>query len=153
MSIVSVILAVSSVSSELTEVQHEKALEYLSLHLAIRDRQQIVKVLCQRNPDILTAAIRDAVDAYAPMIRLLHEAVNLSDTLWDFEQFLTDMLKVAQPAGVKGQEKLPSVEDFVDLLHRHQKSCHKFIHQFAKNGKEMAGWWRDYVRSKFSIIR
>lgn len=92
MSIVAVILSLSSLSAELSPTQHEKAMEYLSLQLAIRDRSEIVRVLCKRNPDILTAAVRQGVEAYTPMIRHVHQAVNLSDTLWDFERFLTDML-------------------------------------------------------------
>lgn len=145
MSIVAVIMAMSPHSIELNETQHAKALEYLSLNLAVRDRSKIVKVLCQRNPDHLTAAIRDGVDAYTPMIRHVHQAVNLSDTIWDAERFVTDMLKISKPSGSKGQEKAPSVEDFVDLLHRHQGSTHKFLHQVAKNGKEVTGWWNEYV--------
>ncbi|KAK4541452.1 hypothetical protein LTR36_008053 [Oleoguttula mirabilis] len=145
MSIVAVIMAMSSHSVELSDAQHATALEYLALSLGVRDRQEIVKVLCRRNPDHLTSAVRDGVDAYTPMIRNVHQAVNLSDTVWDFEQFLTDMLKMSKPSGGKGQEKPPSVEDYVDLLHRHQQSCHKFLHQVAKNGKEVTGWWRDYV--------
>lgn len=147
------ILALSSVSDELTETQHAKAQEYLSLQLAIRDRQQIVKVMCRRNPDILTAAIRDAVDAYTPIIRHIHQAVDLGDTLSDFERFLTDMLKISQPAGKKGEQKTPSVEEFVDLLHRHQSSCHKFLHQVAKNGKEMTSWWQEYVHMAAAQFR
>ena len=96
-SIVTVILSLSSQSPELSNKHHAKALEYLSLVLAVRDRTEIVRVLCQRNPDHLTAAIRDGVDAYTPMIREVHQAVNLSDTLWDFERFLTDMLKISKP--------------------------------------------------------
>lgn len=153
MSIVSVILALSSVSTVLSPMQHEKALEYLSLQLAIRDRDQIIRVLCQRNPDLLTSAIRDGVDAYTPMIRHVHQAVNLSDSLWDLEQFLTDMLKVAKPSGPKGQEKVPTVETFVDLLHRHQQSFHKFLHQVAKNGKEVTSWWLEYAHMAAAQFR
>ncbi|KAK3644393.1 hypothetical protein LTR56_009645 [Elasticomyces elasticus] len=146
MSIVAIIMATSSQSiDELKDAQHAQALEYLTLQLGIRDRQEIVRVLCQRNPDHLTAGVRDGVDAYTPMIRYVHQAVNLSDTVWDFEQFLTDMLKMSKPSGPKGKEKPPSVEDYVDLLHRHQQSCHKFLHQVAKNGKEVVAWWKDYV--------
>lgn len=89
--------------------------------------------------------VREGVDAYTPMIRHIHQAVNISDTLWDFERFVTDMLKISKPSGPKGEEKAPSVEDFVDLLHRHQTSSHKFIHQVAKNGEEVTSWWREYV--------
>ena len=149
-SIITVILSLSSESAELSDKQHAKALEYLSLTLAVRDRQEIVRVLCQRNPDHLTAAIRDGVDAYTPMIRDVHQAVNLSDTLWDFERFLTDMLKISKPQGKKGEEKPPTVEDFVDLLHRHQTSSHKFLHQVAKNSKPLMETWRQYVHAAAS---
>jgi len=86
------------------------------------------------------------------MIRDVHQAVNLSDTLWDFERFLTDMLKMSKPSGSgkKGEaaeEKPPTVEDFVDLLHRHQTSSHKFLHQVAKNSKPLMDTWKSYVRS------
>lgn len=149
-SIVAIILSLSSGPSadDLTDAQHTKALRLLSLRLSIRDRQEIVRVLCHRNPDLLTAAINDGVAAYTPMIRLVHQAVNLSDTVWDFERFVTDMLKMSKPtppATKGGEPKMPTVEDYVDLLHRHQSSTHKFLHQVAKNGKEVTGWWRDYV--------
>ncbi|KAF2721279.1 hypothetical protein K431DRAFT_224735 [Polychaeton citri CBS 116435] len=160
MSIVAVILSLSScgtAASELTDSQHSKALEYLALHLSIRDRQEIVRVLCHRNPDHLTAAIRVAVDAYTPMIRHVHQAVNLSDTLWDLERFITDMLAMSKPklekGARKGEEKPPSVEDYVDLLHRHQDSCHKFLHQVAKNGTEVTRWWQEYIHMAVAQFR
>ncbi len=147
MSIVAVILSLSSGPSvdDLTADQHAAALEYLRIRLSVRDRDEIVRVLCHRNPDHLTALIQDGVSAYTPMIRQVHEAVNLADTVWDFERFTTDMLKMSKPSGPKGQEKPPAVEDYVDLLHRHQSSSHKFLHQVAKNGKEVTSWWRDWV--------
>lgn len=153
MSIVAVIMALSSQSTELSEAQHAQALEYLSLQLGVRDRNEIIRVLCQRNPDLLTSAVREGVDAYTPMIRHVHQAVNLADTVWDFERFVTDMLKMSKPTGAKGEEKPASVEDFVDLLHRHQTSSHKFIYQVAKNGKEVTGWWRDYVHKAVAQFR
>ncbi|QIW96312.1 hypothetical protein AMS68_001830 [Peltaster fructicola] len=143
-SIVTVILSLSSVSEELTSTQHEKAQEYLMLNLSQRDRQEIIQVLCKRNPDHLTAAVRVGVDAYTPMIRHVHQAVNLSESMWDAERFITDMLKTSKPQGKKGQEQPPPVQDFVDLLHRHQGNLHKFLHQVAKNGKEVTAWWHDY---------
>jgi len=152
-SLVAVVLSLSSLSTELSEEQHKKALEYLALHLSIRDRTEIVRVLCQRNPDLLTNAIREGVDTYTPIIRHVHQAVNLSDTLWDFERFVTDMLKIAKPIGPKGDEKQPTVEVFVDLLHRHQSSCHKFLHQVFKNGKELVSWWKDYAHMAVAQFR
>lgn len=153
MSIVAVILAMSAVSQELSEAQHAQAAEYLALNLAVRDREKIVKVLCQRNPDLLTIAVKSSVDAYTPIIRHIHQAVNLSDTVWDFERFVTDLVKLCKPTTVDGKEKLPGVEDFVDLLHRHQGSSHKFLHQVAKNGKEITSWWQLYAHAAAAQFR
>ena len=164
MSLVAVILALAPSGEdleqdlELSEVQHAKAAEWFALQLSIRDRQEIVRVLCHRNPDLLTAAVQDGVAAYTPMIRLVHQAVNLSESVWDFERFVTDLVGMSRPVvaggGGKGggggegkgeQGKMPCVEDYVDLLHRHQGSVHKFLHQVAKNGREVSGWWRGWV--------
>lgn len=157
MSIVAVILSLSAGPSadDLTEAQHANALEWLSLKLDIRDRQEIVRVLCQRNPDHLTVAINDAVTAYTPMIRRVHQAVNLSDTVWDAERFITDMLKICKTSTDtrKGESKPPSVEDFVDLLHRHQQSTHKFLHQVLKNDKEISSWFQDYAHKAIAQFR
>jgi hypothetical protein len=134
MSIVSTILALSSASPDLSEKQHTLALEYLSLSLAVRDRNKIIDVLCHNSPDHLTQAVRDGVAAYDPMIRQVHQAVDLSATVGDFQAFMDDMFKVAKP---KKDGKPASVEDFVQLLHSHMGASHRFLHQVAKNGKEV----------------
>ena len=69
MSIVSTILSLSSASPDLSEKQHKLALEFLSLSLAVRDRNKIIDVLCHNSPDHLTQAVREGVSAYEPMIR------------------------------------------------------------------------------------
>jgi hypothetical protein len=153
MSVVAVILQLSSIDTKLSDKQHEQAAEYLALHLAVRDRQEIVSVLCQRHPDLLSAAVKSGVDAYTPMIRHVHQAVDLSDSMWDTERFITDLLKVAKPTGSPGNLKNPDVEDFVDLLHRHQGSLHKFLHQVAKNGKEITSWFREWCGAALAQFR
>ena len=142
MSIVSTILSLSSASPDLSEKQHKLALEFLSLSLAVRDRNKIIDVLCHNSPDHLTQAVREGVSAYDPMIRQVHQAVDLSATVSDFQAFMDDMIKVGKP---KKDGKAPSVEDFVQLLHSHMGASHRFIHQVAKNGKEVTQWFKDYV--------
>lgn len=145
MSIVTTILSLSPVSAEMSDEQHTLALEYLCLQLGIRDRKEIIDVLCHHNPDHLTIAIRDGVSAYEPMIRQIHQAVDLSATVADFQAFMDDMIKLSkQDKGTSGHPIPPSVEDFVTLLHNHQNSSHKFLHQVVKNSKEISQWFLDY---------
>jgi hypothetical protein len=99
-SIIAVILSTSSPSIDpesLTEHQHNVAMEYYSTLLSIRDREELTKVLCKSQPDTLTSLIRDVVSAFDPIIRAVHNAVDLSGTVTDAENFLTDLIKVSKP--------------------------------------------------------
>ena len=89
------------------------------------------------------------------MIRNVHKAVDLSDTVGDFEAFLRDTLKMARisPPGKDGETVIPTVGDFVQLLKKHQCSCHKFLHQCCKNGEELVGWYVEWAKEAASQFR
>ncbi|KAL9094608.1 MAG: hypothetical protein Q9165_003167 [Trypethelium subeluteriae] len=154
--LVSLILATSTASVELSEEQEKTALEYVNIQFAIHDREAIASVLCRHQPDHLTQAIRDAVSAYEPLIRQVHNAADLSGTLGDFEAFLTDLIKLTKgnsnsDANKQDAESFsPSVEDYADLIKKHIKSTHKFLHQVAKNGPEITKWFHEYARAAAS---
>ena len=144
-SIVNAVLSESLEPKELSRIQHELALEYIAIQLAIRDREQLINVLCNHQPDLFTSSIRTLVSAYEPIIRALHQAVDLSAGVSDAEAFLTDLIKISQVENKNGTSKSPSVEDYCRLLDKHQPSSHRFIHQVLKNGKELSKWYREYA--------
>ncbi|KAF1834588.1 hypothetical protein BDW02DRAFT_549907 [Decorospora gaudefroyi] len=180
-SIVAVILETSDPpykidAESLSEHQHSVAMEYLSTYLSIRDREELTKVLCKANPDVLTSTIRDAVGAMDPVIRAIHNAVDLSGTVTDAEAFITDLVKTAKPKkkpGNKSRETsksrpsspepasgleqeasaAPTVEDFVQLLKKHAPSMHRFLHQVTKNAPELASDYLIYAKRIFSEFR
>ena len=137
---------------EMKEKTHKLAMEYLACKLSIRDRNEITRVACHSHPDHLTTMVRSLVTAYEPVIRHFHNAVDLADTVADFQAFITDMLKVAkiQSPGKDGQTVVPTVGDFILLLKKHQYSSHKFIHQLCKNGSEVVKWYLDWAKSAAS---
>ena len=149
----------ASIDSDLAELQHKHALDYLATQLAIRDREQITKVLCHTLPDHLTEAVRDVVTAYEPVIRSVHNAVDLSETVTDFERFLKDLIHISKLQHKDHKSKsqvevvVPTVGDYVQLLKKHQSSCHKFLHQCAKNGKEVTSWFHDWARNAAAAFR
>lgn len=135
---------------ELSEAQIPLALDYLSIHVSLRDRKKITGILCSRQPDLLTQAIREGVAAYDPVIRALHNAVDLSGTVGDLEDFIDDLLKFA-PSNKNVVS--PSVGDFVRLLRKHQRGSHRFIHQVCKNGPELSNWYKEYVKAAAAKFR
>lgn len=178
-SIVAVILETADPSVEpdsLNEHQHNVAMEYYSTYLSIRDREELTKIFCKLQPDVLTSAVRDAVSAMDPVIRAIHNAVDLSGTVTDAEAFISDLIKVSKPKK-KGVNKsretsqsrpgtpspasvedvdasdVPIVEDYVQLLRRHAPSMHKFLHQVTQNAPELSSDYLVYAKRIFAEFR
>jgi hypothetical protein len=163
----------------LKDNQHDVAMEYYSTYLSIRDREEITKVFCKSNPDVLTSAVRDCVSAMDPVIRSIHNAVDLSSTVTDAENFITDLIKTSKPkkkSGRKSRETskeretnnpettpasvtdtdagdAPTVEDFVVLLRKHAPSMHKFLHQVTKNAPDLAHDYLVYAKQIFGEFK
>jgi hypothetical protein len=95
-------------TDSVSELQHDIAMEYYSTLLSIRDREELVKVLCKLQPDILTSSLRDVVSAFDPIIRKVHSAVDLSGTVTDAEAFLTDLIKISKPKRKGNGSRAPS---------------------------------------------
>lgn len=87
----------------LTEHQHAIAQEHYSTLMSIRDREELTKILCKMQPDLLTSLIKDIVAAFDPIIRGLHNAVDLSATVTDAEAFLNDLIATSKPKRPNGQ--------------------------------------------------
>ncbi|KAL8689354.1 MAG: hypothetical protein Q9218_004957 [Villophora microphyllina] len=145
-SIATAILSKSNSPPSLPEATHKLALDYLSLHLAIRDRERLIQVLCHSSPDLLTTSIRELVVVYDPIIRSLHKAVDLGSGVTDLQLFLDDLIALASLDNKPNRQRgLPTVKDFVHLMQKHAKSSHVFIHQVLKNGKELGEWYHEYA--------
>ena len=130
----------------MSEQQYKMSLDYLALQLAIRDREEIVKVLCHHQPDLLTSSVEDLVKVYEPIIRALHNAIDLSAGMNDLQSFLHDLVEMSQLTGKNTEKQAISVEDYVRLLKKHQGSSHRFVHQALKNGKELSQWYLGYAK-------
>ena len=85
----------------------------------------------------------------------MHKAVDLSSTLGDFEYFLKDLIKLARihADSKTHQSVVPTVGDFVQLLRKHQRSSHIFMHQCAKNDKELTGWYFEWAKKAASQFK
>jgi hypothetical protein len=178
-SIIAVILETADPTLDATsllESQHSVAMEYYSTYLSIRDREELTKVSCKLQPDILTAMVREIVTAMDPVIRAIHNAVDLSGTVQDAENFLTDLIKVSKPKKKGGRSRqtsresspapsapasitdqdvsdVPTVEDYVQFLRKHAPSMHKFVHQVCKNAPDLTNDYLVYAKRMFSEFR
>lgn len=156
-------------TTSLSASQHTQCLEWLSAQLSARDRDEITKVFCKSQPDRLTAAVKSAVGTYEPLIRALHEGVDLRAHVTSIETFIGDFIETSKPKKVKGGPKMkkigknkaeetrpPSIEEYVALLRRSKGLLFEYCHQFAENCtglREMFQKWSDVVLQEFKQPR
>ncbi|KAK0744310.1 PX-associated-domain-containing protein [Apiosordaria backusii] len=154
----------------LTEEQHAQYLEYLSTLLMIRDREEIPNVLCRQQPDLFTRAVKDLVASFEPMIRVLHEHVDLREHVTAVEGFITDFINVGKAKSSKNgngflsgwtngslksdpETRTPSVEDYVTLLRRNRQLLYNFLHQVASQCPDLTEDFRVWCNATIKVFR
>lgn len=156
-SIIAVILEAANpvLLEDLRDDEHEQCLEYYAALLAIRDREEITKILCKQTPDLLTQAVREAVAGMDPIIRAIHNKVDLSDHVKDYQSFLDQLIATSKPK--KGKAKndpptMPTVEDYVQLLRNNQMVLYKWLHAVSKNCPDVASQFRKWAKDSLAAF-
>ncbi|KAF9871461.1 px domain-containing protein [Colletotrichum karsti] len=136
--------------ADTSEDEHKMCLEYYAAMLAIRDREEIITVLCKQSPDLLTQAIRDAVAGMDPIIRAVHNKVDLSDHVKDYQTFLDQLITTSKPKKAKSKDDpeavLPTVDDYVELLKNNRQLLYKWLHAVSKNCPEVMDQFRNWAK-------
>ncbi|KAI1330342.1 hypothetical protein F5Y16DRAFT_14871 [Xylariaceae sp. FL0255] len=147
-----------SLTSSMTDQQHTTCLQYVAAKLAIRDREQITNVLCRSAPDLTTTIITEGIEAFEPMIRAIHKAVDLRKHVNAAEGFVADFIKSTRPKTSDSKEgnnspSAPSVEDFVKLLQRNRHLLWAYLHDFASGCPELRDIWKEWANETMKVFR
>lgn len=135
-------------AANLSEQQHSQLLEYYSAQLSAQDRDKIVQVMCRNSPDHVTTLVREAMAAFDPIIRDLHNNVDLRKYVVNSQKIIDDILEVNKPKRDKHKKLIPpSIEDYVFLLRRHKKWWFEYLHEFAKGCPEVRDRFRDWLKN------
>lgn len=146
-------------SASLSGEQHDLCLQYYAAMLSTRDRDEIINVLCHSNPDLLSQAVRDVVGVYEPMIRDIHDTIDLSEHLDNARAFIDDFLAVSASEKVDGEAgeeagyRLPTVEDYVELLGRHKGSVYLWLHQASSKCPQVRDQVKEWAKHMTRAFR
>ncbi|KAK0707678.1 PX-associated-domain-containing protein [Lasiosphaeris hirsuta] len=149
----------ASLLASLSESQHAQCAEYFSSLLAIRDREELARVLCRQNPDLFTKAIKDFVGSFDDMIRIVHEKVDLREhAVSAAETFITDFISTNKPKTTPNgsstnndaNNQAPSIEDYARLLRRNRHLLYNWLHQIANLcpsiSSDFLAWAKDSIK-------
>ncbi|KAK1566339.1 PX-associated-domain-containing protein [Colletotrichum navitas] len=142
--------------ADLSGDEHGLCLEYYAALLGMRDREVIIATLCKQSPDLLTQLVREAVAGFDPIIRAVHNKVDLSDHLRDAQTFLDQLIATSKPR--KGRSKddpdvMPTVEDYVQLCKKNRHLLYKWLHALCKNCPEVADQFRAWCKDSLTAFR
>ncbi|KAK1984441.1 PX-associated-domain-containing protein [Colletotrichum cereale] len=158
-SVVAVVLETADpvLLSDLSGDEHALCLEYHAALLGLRDREDIVAILCRRSPDLLTQAVREAVAGFDPIIRAVHNRVDLSDHLRDAQTFLDQLIAASKPRRGGGSKDdpdvAPTVEDYVRLCKKNRHLLYKWLHAVGKNCPEVMDQFRAWSKDSLLAFR
>lgn len=135
-------------TTSFTAQQHALLLEYYSAQLSAQDRDKIVQVMCRNSPDYVTTLVREVMAAFDPIIRDLHNNVDLRKYVVNSQKIIDDILEVNKPKRDKNKKLIPpSIEDYVFLLRRHRSWWFEYLHEFAKGCPEVRDRFRDWLKN------
>jgi len=133
--------------SALSEAQHSRCHQYFAELIMTRDLEEIINILCRQTPDLFTQALKDIVATFDPIIREVHEHIDLREYVSATESFLTDFINLSKGTPATSSRlssfaaafrksdtvkaRTPSVEDYVDLLRRNKHIIYRWVHQVA----------------------
>ncbi|KAK1955836.1 hypothetical protein LY78DRAFT_621456 [Colletotrichum sublineola] len=157
-SIIAVILETANpvLLSDMRDDEHQLCLEYYAALLGMRDREIIIGVLCKQSPDFLTQLVREAVAGYDPMIRAVHNKVDLSDHLRDAQTFIDQLIATSKPKKGRSRddpEVMPTVEDYVQLCKKNRHLLYKWLHVVSKNCPEVMDQFRAWAKDALVAFR
>lgn len=149
-------------NQSLSETQHRQCMEYYSTLLSIRDREEIINVLCRQNPDLFTQTVKEAMAALDPLIRQVHDKIDLKEHLTDAEGFIGEFIKVGKGTKIGdgwglnsgGFKRTPSsTKDYVDLLRDHRYLLYKWLHRIASQTPEIRDTFRQWAVETVKVFR
>ncbi|CAK7566509.1 MAG: hypothetical protein SEPTF4163_004456 [Sporothrix epigloea] len=150
----------SLLSPPLTDAQHTQLAQYYAALLSVRDRREITNVLCRQSPDLFTQALRDGMAALDPLIRGIHDKIDLKEHVSDVEGFINEFIEVSK--GTKPSKKatkesgdciLPTVKDYVELLRRNRHLLYKWLHRVAHDTPEIRELFRSWAVDTIKLFR
>ncbi|OAA66827.1 px domain containing protein [Niveomyces insectorum RCEF 264] len=155
----------------LTEAQHAQCAQYYAALLSVHDRRALTDVFCRQNPDLFTQALRDGVAALDPIIRRIHDQIDLKEHVADAEAFIDAFIEVSRGVnvnvnsngtgtgnsdggdGTTAKTALPTVKDYVVLLREHRQLLFKWLHRVATETPDIRDMFRAWAVDTIKVFR
>jgi hypothetical protein len=155
-SIIVTILESSSpgLAADMTDTQHAQCLGFYSAQLSVQDREKIIHVMCRQSPDFTTSLVRDAAEAFEPMIRTIHKHVDLRKYVHYVQKFVDDLIQTSKPK-TNGTTKAvpPSVEDYVLLLKRNRAWFYEYLYDVANGCPDVRDRFKAWIKELMTLFQ
>ncbi|EPE06577.1 fungal protein [Ophiostoma piceae UAMH 11346] len=136
-----------ALAASITDAQHAQCAQYYAALLSIHDRREITNVFCRQSPDLFTQAVRDGMAAFDPIIRGIHDKIDLKEHVTDIESFIGEFITISKSSTT------PTVKDYVNWMTDNRHMLYKWLHRVAHDTPEIRDMFRGWAVETIKMFR
>ena len=137
----------AALAASITDAQHTQCAQYYAALLSIHDRREITNVFCRQSPDLFTQAVRDGMAAFDPIIRGIHDKIDLKEHVTDIESFIGEFIAISKSSTT------PTVKDYVNWMTDNRHMLYKWLHRVAHDTPEIRDMFRGWAVETVKMFR
>lgn len=101
--------------------------------------------------------LKDIVTIFYEPLAKVYKAANISDSLYDLQMFITDLVKTVEQAEssvtAAAIDPQKTVTTFMDLVQRHEGSFYHFVHSVHSKGEDLFDGLMKWIELFLNFIR
>ncbi|KAG8834897.1 hypothetical protein FRC17_006444 [Serendipita sp. 399] len=121
------------------------------LYSRLRDKEQLIDLIFEGTTSELLKDIFAIF--YAPLAQV-YKAANISDSLGDLQNFITDLIRTIESCEALSQEDPhQTVQIFINLVERHEQAFYSFVHKVQNKGEGLFDSLMHWIELFLTLIR
>ncbi|KAF6762614.1 hypothetical protein DFP72DRAFT_802386 [Ephemerocybe angulata] len=103
------------------------------LYQRLRDREQLIGLIFE---GFTSELLKDIITIFYSPLAKVYRAASIADSLSDLQTFITDLIRTVEQLDEASQEDPHrTVQEFVNLVQRHEQSFYHFVHNVHSKGE------------------
>ncbi|RXW25250.1 hypothetical protein EST38_g604 [Candolleomyces aberdarensis] len=121
------------------------------LYQKLRDKEQLIALIFE---GFTSELLKDIITIFYSPLAKVYRAASIADSLGDMQNFINDLIKtVEQVEELSSEDPYRTVQEFVNLIQRHEQSFYRFVHNVHSKGEGLFDSLMRWIELFLTVIR
>ncbi|KAI1786535.1 hypothetical protein LXA43DRAFT_927473 [Ganoderma leucocontextum] len=121
------------------------------LYARLKDREQLIELIFEGTTADL---LKDIITIFYAPLAQVYRAASIADSLGDLQNFMNDLIRtVEQTEELSQTDPARTVQIFIDLIQRHEKSFYSFVHKVHSKGEGLFTGLMRWIERFLTLMR